>query len=71
MPRWMKVGLACEYLGGISAKTLYAATRRGECRAAKIGAGRNYLWCEEFLNEYATKKTEPAESSIALVRSSG
>lgn len=37
--RWMKVGQACEYLGGISAKTLYEAVREGKCRAARIGQG--------------------------------
>lgn len=55
--RWMKVREACAYLGGISADTLYDATKRGECRVARIGAGRNMLWCEEWLDAYARSKT--------------
>jgi len=63
MMRWMKVEAACAYLGDISPKTLYAATRSGECRAAKLGAGRNYLWNEEFLDAYALKLAEkPAKA---------
>ena len=58
----MKVGPACEYLGGISPKTLYAAVRVGECRAARIGAGRNLLFCEEWLDEYAKRSAETNRS---------
>lgn len=61
--RWMKIGPACEYLGGISAKTLYAATRSGKCKAARIGAGRNLLFSEQFLDEYAQRS---AEKSVAV-----
>ena len=53
--RWMKVGPACAHLGGISAKTLYAAVRRGDCQAAHIGAGRNLLFCESWLDQYAER----------------
>jgi hypothetical protein len=60
----MKVDAACAYLGGISPKTLYRATRAGDCKAAKVGAGRNYLWCEEFLNDYAIRlANKPAKAT--------
>ncbi len=55
--KWMKAADACSYLGGISAKTLYAAVKRGDLRAARIGAGRNFLFCEAWLDEYATEST--------------
>ena len=54
---WMKAGPACAYLGNISTKTLYAAVRRGDLQAARIGAGRNLLFCEAWLDEYATEST--------------
>jgi excisionase family DNA binding protein len=61
--RWMKIAPACEYMGGISAKTLYAAVRKGECKAARIGAGRNLLfadaWLDAFLEQTAGTCTEP------------
>jgi hypothetical protein len=67
--RWMKIGPACEYLGGINPKTLYAAVRAGQCQAGEIGAGRNLLFCDEWLDEYAKrpKKTPTAvrESNAA------
>ena len=55
MACWMKAQPACAYLGGISANTLYAAVKRGDLRAARIGAGRNFLFCTDWLDEYAVK----------------
>jgi len=49
----MKVAQACEYLGGISPKTLYGAVKAGKCKAARIGQGRNLLFCATWLDEYA------------------
>ena len=54
---WVKAGPACAYLGGISTKTLYAAVKRGDLKAARIGAGRNLLFCETWLDEFATEST--------------
>jgi excisionase family DNA binding protein len=51
--RWMKAPQAAEYLGGISVKTIYAAVRAGRLKAARIGAGRNVLFCAEWLDAYA------------------
>jgi len=58
---WMKAGLACAYLGGISAKTLYSAVKKGDLKAARIGAGRNLLFCEMWLDEFATESAAARE----------
>ena len=51
--RWLKVSAAAtEWAGGTSAKTLYAAIKAGKLRAARIGAGRNLLLCEQFVDEW-------------------
>jgi excisionase family DNA binding protein len=57
----MKAPAAARYLGGISTKTVYAAVRRGELKAARIGAGRNLLFCEEWLDAYASTKAERSQ----------
>jgi hypothetical protein len=66
--RWMKVGPACEHLGGVSAKTLYAAVRRGDCQAARIGAGRNLLFSEEWLDQYARARSVKTDSAMTLMK---
>ena len=61
--RWMKVADAArEWAGGVSAKTLYAAIKAGKLKAARIGAGRNVLLCEEFVSDWlkASVRTEDA-----------
>lgn len=51
--RWLKVADAAqEWVGGVNVKTLYAAIRAGHLRAARIGAGRNLLLCEEYIDEW-------------------
>jgi excisionase family DNA binding protein len=53
--RWLKADEAArEWAGGVSAKTLYAAIRRGNLKAARIGAGRNLLFCEQWVDEWLT-----------------
>lgn len=51
---------AREWAGGVSDKVLYDAIRKGKCRAARIGAGRNLLLCEQFVNDWllSTVKNE-------------
>jgi excisionase family DNA binding protein len=50
---WKKVPEAAkEWAGGTSPKTLYAAIRAGRLKAARIGAGRNVLVCEQFVDEW-------------------
>ena len=43
---------AREWAGGLSVKTLYRAIRAGQLEAARIGAGRNLLVCEEFVHTW-------------------
>jgi excisionase family DNA binding protein len=51
--RWLKVAPAMkEWAGNISAKTAYRAIRSGALSAARVGAGRNYLLCEEFIDTW-------------------
>lgn len=53
--RWLKVPEAAkQWAGEISAKTMYAAIRAGKLKAARIGAGRNVLVCEAFVDEWLT-----------------
>lgn len=53
--RWLKVPEAArEWAGGVNAKTLYAAIRTGKLQAARIGAGRNLLVCESYVDEWLT-----------------
>jgi len=58
---WFKATKAAEYAGGISVKVLYAAVRQNKCRAAKIGAGRNLIWCEQFIDEWLMGAVERTE----------
>jgi excisionase family DNA binding protein len=69
----MKIGPACQYLGGICEDTLYSAVREGKCRAARIGAGRNLLFSDTWLDEYATRCAEQRDRAepIALRRPRG
>ena len=51
--RWLKVEAAAqEWAGGLSPKTVYRAIRAGQLKAARVGAGRNVLLCEEFVEEW-------------------
>ncbi len=53
--RWLKVADAAKEWGGdISPKTITAAIRAGKLKAARIGAGRNVLVCEAFVDEWLT-----------------
>jgi excisionase family DNA binding protein len=72
---WKKVPVAAQaWAGGVHPKTMYAAIRSGQLKAARIGAGRNVLVCEEFVDEWlkgsVLEKGTSAEP-IALVRPRG
>ena len=65
--RWLKADLAAEeWCGGVSAKTLYLAVKNGRLKAARIGAGRNLLfcesWCDQWLLESAKASAPTAET---------
>jgi hypothetical protein len=66
--QWKKVpDAAKEWAGGISAKTMYAAIRSGKCKAARIGAGRNLLVCEVFVDEWLSGSVNAAEGASIMV----
>lgn len=70
--RWLKVPAASkEWAGGVNPKTLYAAIRAGRLKAARIGAGRNVLVCETYVDDWLTSsmRDKPNAEPIALVRS--
>ena len=51
--KWLKArAAATEWAGGVSPKLLYRAVRAGSLKAARIGAGRHLLFCEEWVNEW-------------------
>ena len=60
MTHWFKAPKAADYAGEISPKILYSAVRAGKLRAAKIGAGRNLLFSEEYIDEWLQAVTKPA-----------
>jgi len=60
--KWMKAALAAAYAGGVSPKVLYAAVRGGQLRAARIGAGRNLLFSEQFIDEWLQQLAERAKA---------
>ena len=50
---WKKVpAAATTWAGGVSPKLLYSAIKAGQLKAARIGAGRNLLLCEEFVDSW-------------------
>jgi hypothetical protein len=50
---WMKAADAArEWCGGVDPKTLYRAVKDGKLKAARIGAGRNLLFCEQWCDEW-------------------
>jgi hypothetical protein len=67
--RWLKVADAAkEWAGDICPKTMYAAIRAGKLKAARIGAGRNVLVCEAFVDEWLTGSARRDPPSIAVSR---
>lgn len=52
---WAKADeAAAKWAGGVNPKILYRAVREGKLRAARIGAGRNMLFCEAWIDEWLT-----------------
>ena len=50
---WRKVPHAAKtWAGGVDPDLIYRAIREMKCRAARIGAGRNLLVCEQFIDEW-------------------
>jgi len=53
--RWMKIRAACEHAGDSNPKLLYKAAASGALKVARVGAGRNLLFCAEWLDEWLTR----------------
>jgi len=50
---WLKADEAARtWCGGVSPKVLYSAVKAGKLKAARYGAGRNLLFCEEWCTEW-------------------
>ena len=50
--KWMKVDAACSRAGGVHRKTIYAAVATGKLKVARIGAGRNLLFSDVWIDEW-------------------
>ena len=68
MARWLRVDDARKYAGGVSRKLIYSAVRAGKLKAAKIGAGRNYVFAESYLDEWLSSSAEAAEPRVIEIR---
>jgi excisionase family DNA binding protein len=64
--RWLKVDQAREYAGGVSRKTLYSAVAQDRLKAARVGAGRNLLFCEQWIDEWLRESAEEREPDKAV-----
>ena len=66
---WKKArDAARDWCGGVHPKLLYAGVQSGSLRAARIGAGRNLLFCEQWCDEWlqssaAGQRNAPAENT--------
>ena len=57
--RWLKASEAArEWAGNVAPKTLYRAVRDGRLKAARIGAGRNLLFCETWIDQWLQATAE-------------
>ena len=54
---WFKANRRPEKYRALGEKTIRAAVKNGELRVARIGAGRNYLLCDEYVDEYLRNRT--------------
>jgi hypothetical protein len=62
---WKKAPDAAKaWCGGISEKRLYAAVKTGKLKAARIGVGRNLLFCEQWCQDWliaSADRSQPIE----------
>jgi hypothetical protein len=72
---WKKAtDAAREWCGGVDEKTLYRAVKEGRLKAARIGAGRNLLFCEAWCDEWLTssaatpREVAPTVDQVAALR---
>jgi len=64
---WFKIAVAAVYAGGLAPRTLYAAAQRGDLRVARIGAGRNLLTCDEWVDEWLSASAEERSNGLGSV----
>lgn len=63
--RWLKAREAAAY-ARVSPKLLYAAVRAGRLRASRIGAGRNLVFSDEWLDQFmAASSPEPTGAPVS------
>jgi excisionase family DNA binding protein len=61
MMRWLKIQGACAYAGDVSSKTIYAAVAAGRLKAARVGAGRNLMFSEEWIDDWLRRSATTAD----------
>jgi hypothetical protein len=66
--RWMKIkpDEACAY-SRCGEKLLYREIRNGNLRAAHVGAGRNLITCDLWLDEYLESRATPTLERPRLI----
>lgn len=57
-PKWLTVDDAAEY-ARCGPKTIYAAVRRGQLRAARIGGRRELRFVTEWIDEFLLASATP------------
>ena len=56
---WMKISKGAKYADS-SPKVLYSAARAGKLRVAKIGAGRNMITCDTWIDQWLQAAADEA-----------
>jgi hypothetical protein len=70
--QWLKAADAArEWCGGVHPKTLYAAVKAGKLKAARIGAGRNLLFSDVWIDEWLQKSAGEPQFGQVIKGESG
>ena len=59
--RWPKIQGACAYAGDVSSKTIYAAVAVRPLNAARVGAGRNLMFAEAWIDDWLRRSATTAD----------
>ena len=63
---WKKAPDAAKiWCGDVGEKVLYAAVRTGKLKAARIGAGRNLLFCEAWCQDWLIASADRGTAKVA------
>ena len=60
---WFKVNSRPRKYQAIGAGTMRSAVRSGELKVARIGAGRNYVLCDEYVDQWLRRRSTAKNSS--------